>query len=511
MRTDTKGFWTLISGLLSGVNHGARKLTAVAALVCGLRLLFNPKQHKEIVDEYGVASSYGYKLKKQASDFLNQLASLEEINGDLLVIDTEQIHRTVVSLFCEAKASESQIKKVIKDIYGVDLYTEQIGRIINLYCMEAIPINEELDRKCMPYIKTLGADEIFISRTPIFTAVDLASTYVMLISPQHDRTAETWELAFSILRDYGLSPTSVISDACGSLLSAITNCFGEEATQMDVFHHIKDLREEYFQVRRKLEKPMTEAKEIEERAEHHSLQTKTLQHYVELTDVVIPKNQKLIDEMNLLFVWVAEILAFPGYSLEDSIELTNWCLDCMLEVIKDFPKMRREIHRSKDRLKVTFEYLNRYFKGLKAESEAHGIEYELLERAYFLRRYDTSSKVYSDEYVHLHEAFGHNEERFAEALSIVEELCRTTKRASSLVENVNSRIRVFLNDKRGMSDNHSQLIRLYMNCRKYPKSRIMDRRGKSPVEILLHTDEHDFYELLGIGTPKTITLTAVCA
>ena len=77
MRTDTKGFWTLISGLLSGVNHGARKLTAVAALVCGLRLLFNPKQHKEIVDEYGVASSYGYKLKKQASDFLNQLASLE--------------------------------------------------------------------------------------------------------------------------------------------------------------------------------------------------------------------------------------------------------------------------------------------------------------------------------------------------------------------------------------------------------------------------------------------------
>ncbi len=342
-----------------------RKLTAVAALICGLAVFFDPKRINEIAEDNDISTSYAYKLKDKAGEFLDSLKNLEDISGDILIIDDNQIARTIISLHCEAKASQSQIKKIIKDIYSIDICTDKIGSIIKEYGQKSISINNDFDKKCMPLIKTLGADEIFISRIPIFTAVDLCSTYIALISPQHDRTAETWELAFSCLKDAGLSPTTVISDACGSLLLAITNSFGEDATQMDVFHHIKDLMEEYFQVRRKLEEPMTDALRLEENAKTQSPQLRTIEKYVELKDVIIPENQMLIDEMNILISWVGELFAFSGYSLEESMVEIEWCLDRMEELMQDYQRVLKEISRCRKRLKVTFEYLCRFFKGLK--------------------------------------------------------------------------------------------------------------------------------------------------
>lgn len=72
-----------------------------------------------------------------------------------------------------------------------------------------------------------------------------------------------------------------------------------------------------------------------------------------------------------------------------------------------------------------------------------------------------------------------------------------TKRASSLVENLNSRIRVYMNLKRIVPEKYFTLLKVYLNTRKYHRSRIPERVGKSPLELLTGKKYPEFLEVLG--------------
>ncbi len=275
----------------------------------------------------------------------------------------------------------------------------------------------------------------------------------------------------------------------------------------DVFHILKSFHDAYYQVKRKLSKSITEAADIEEKAKTRSPQERTLKRYIELVDEVIPENQNLIDQMDTIIQWIGELIAFPGYSIEDSVSLINWCLDMLLVLAKDYSKLRAEIHKFREKIDTTLAYLHKFYGYMEREAQKQDVPYELLTQVYYLRRFDASSQEYSEGWARLHAAYGYDNALLGKAFTIVETLCRTTKRASSLVENLNSRIRPFLNDKRGMTDYHAQLMRMFLNYRKYPRSRLDFRKGKSPIEILLGTEENfDFFEALGISAPKIITV-----
>ena len=86
---------------------------------------------------------------------------------------------------------------------------------------------------------------------------------------------------------------------------------------------------------------------------------------------------------------------------------------------------------------------------------------------------------------------------YYKAMKLVRDLVRSTYRASSIVENLNSRIRTYMNAKRYVSGYFFPLLQLYINTKKYRRSEVPERVGKSPLELL--TGEHkDFYELLGL-------------
>lgn len=74
--------------------------------------------------------------------------------------------------------------------------------------------------------------------------------------------------------------------------------------------------------------------------------------------------------------------------------------------------------------------------------------------------------------------------RFTSAEKVHDRIVGCIKRASSLVENVNSRLRTYMNIKRHVSSNFYSLVQLHLNTKKYRRSRIASRKGHSPVEML---------------------------
>ena len=79
----------------------------------------------------------------------------------------------------------------------------------------------------------------------------------------------------------------------------------------------------------------------------------------------------------------------------------------------------------------------------------------------------------------------------------VEALKDEIVRASSMVENINSRLRNYFFLRRELGPDYLELLRFFLNHRRYPRSRKDVRVGRSPAEILAGTPLPHWLEQLG--------------
>ncbi len=79
----------------------------------------------------------------------------------------------------------------------------------------------------------------------------------------------------------------------------------------------------------------------------------------------------------------------------------------------------------------------------------------------------------------------------------VEQAMKETPRASSLVENFNSRLRNYFFLRRTLGNDYLDLRRLFLNHRTFMRSEHSEREGKSPTELLTGKPHPHWLELLG--------------
>ena len=79
----------------------------------------------------------------------------------------------------------------------------------------------------------------------------------------------------------------------------------------------------------------------------------------------------------------------------------------------------------------------------------------------------------------------------------VQELSDRVVRASSLVENLNSRLRSYFFLRRQLGTDYLTLLQFFLNHRRYLRSEDPRRVGKSPAELLTGEPHAHWLELLG--------------
>ena len=74
-----------------------------------------------------------------------------------------------------------------------------------------------------------------------------------------------------------------------------------------------------------------------------------------------------------------------------------------------------------------------------------------------------------------------------------------TPRSSALVENLNSRLRTYFTLRRHLGGSYLELLRFFLNHRRFLRSRHAERQGKSPRELLMGQAHPHWLTLLGLG------------
>jgi hypothetical protein len=86
---------------------------------------------------------------------------------------------------------------------------------------------------------------------------------------------------------------------------------------------------------------------------------------------------------------------------------------------------------------------------------------------------------------------------YSKTRNLFNELIENTIRASSIVENINSLLRPYLDIKKSPNQNFLDLLQLYFNTRKFKRSNKDYKKGYSPLELYTKKEQPNFFEILG--------------
>ena len=111
-----------------------------------------------------------------------------------------------------------------------------------------------------------------------------------------------------------------------------------------------------------------------------------------------------------------------------------------------------------------------------------------------LHRKQTSSNAYWEKWNQLHQGLSG---KFYFLMEAVTAALKQTPRASSLVENLNSRLRNYFFLRRTLGNSYLGLLQYFLNHRCFMRSEVTEREGKSPKELLSGEAHPHWLELLG--------------
>ncbi len=190
-----------------------------------------------------------------------------------------------------------------------------------------------------------------------------------------------------------------------------------------------------------------------------------------------------------------DVLAFHGPTLKQRQELYDFIVEEIRAREELLPHRLRPVRvlleRHRDSLLAFAAVLENIFEVAAAH---FSLPVELIQQVHQLQGIAQGSVAHSNAWARLVEQLGPK-------LVVVESFLRHATahvhRASSAVENLNSRLRTYFFLRRSAHQSALVLLRFFLNHRRYPRSESEQRVGKSPAEVLSGAEHPHWLEMLG--------------
>jgi hypothetical protein len=192
-----------------------------------------------------------------------------------------------------------------------------------------------------------------------------------------------------------------------------------------------------------------------------------------------------------------DVLALAGPDLATRRELFDFLVAELAAREPDDPRrirpVRVALQNQRDDLLAFADVLD---AKLADVAHALAIPERLVREACLLHRLPTTSPAYWQGWNRLPAQLG---DKFHALVAAVSRTMADTPRSSALVENLNSRLRTYFTLRRHLGGSYLELLRCFLNHRRFLRSRHAERRGKSPRELLTGQAHPHWLSLLGLG------------
>jgi hypothetical protein len=454
-----------------------------------------------LAEQAGVSRKFVYQQRDVAQQALAEAFAAPAADDDevlfQLPVSKKWLRQNVLSLVLNCRSSYRGVINHFHDCLGWHLALGTIHNIIQ----DAVPrARARNTQAALAAIRFGLLDEIFQAQQPVLVGVDAASTYCFLLSQEANRDGVTWGVRLLGLQDRGLAPDAFLADFGSGLRAGCHGAFADTPCWGDVFHGLQTILSVVSALENQAYQALAARDALERKAaahqQRHGRANPSLS--AKLTRAK-PKEEQAIalaDEVALLADWLREeVFALGGPACADR------------RVLYDFivAELRARAAHGGHRLRLLCTFLDNHrdqLLGFAAQLD-HDLA-ELAQRFHVavdtcravLRLQQLSSahpRRWQREAELRHQLHG----RFHDLHEAVQELAQRTVRASSLVENLNSRLRNYFTLRRHLGADYLTLLQFFFNHRRFDRSECPQRAGKSPAELLSGQSHPHWLTLLG--------------
>jgi hypothetical protein len=485
-------------------NCTAKTLGAGERLSLGVQALAGHQTITGLAGEANVSRKFVYQQRDRAQTALDDAFAPTVADDQVLSylpITKNWLKQAALGLTLICHSSYRGVHEFCRDLLGVNMAVGTVHNIVKDAIDKARPHNLGQN---LANVRIAGLDEIFQHRQPVLVGADIQSTYCFLLSAEDQRDGDTWALRLMECQDRGFAPKATIADF-GTGLRA-----GQERAKLgvpcrgDVFHARHELTPvvaflenrayDAITAHDKLVRQKTKLQQQGRRKQRGQLAA--LSRKVAATDVEQTKAITLADEVAVLARWLgADVFAVSALPYTDRCALFDFIVAELQTRVPQCPHRLGPVctllKNHRDQLLAFAWQLDEDLTKLAAEFEVPlTIVRDLLE----LQTLDQRQPLRWQKESALRQQL---RSRFYPLEPAVRALCEQVVRASSIIENINSRLRSYFFLRRQIGSGYLELLQFFLNHRRFLRSERPERVHKSPAELLTGQPHPHWLEMLG--------------
>ena len=449
---------------------------------------------------HGVSRKFVYQQTHKAGEALDDAFLSTTPNEAVLftlTVTKTWLRQVIVGLALICHSSYRGVVEFLRDLLGVAISVGTVHDVLQAVTQQAGVINQQQD---LSGVRVGLHDEIFHGGKPVLAGVDAHSTYCYLLAAEPYRDADTWGVHLLDAARQGLSPAYTIADAGQGLRAGQRAAWGDTPCHGDVFH-----------IQRQCESLVNTLSRL---AKGATSQRETLQAKLDrvgqrdpddrlAAQLVLARQGEvqaigLARDIRTLTQWLShDVLTLAGPALATRLMLFDFIVE---ELTKREPEDARRIRPLRVALQNQRDNLLGFASVLDAKlsaiAQAHAIAEPLVREACLLHRLPSTSTAYWQGWNQLRTKL---RDKFHALFDAVSQAMAQTPRSSSLVENLNSRLRNYFTLRRHFGNSYLNLLQFYLNHHRFMRSRCAERQGKSPREVMTGQSHPHWLTLLGLG------------
>ena len=455
----------------------------------------------DLAEQYHVSRKFVYQQLNHAHDALNQaFAPPTEPASEVLFwlpVTKPWLQQLVLGLTLICHSSLRGVTELLADVFDHPIALGSVHNILRQAVARARDVNHHAD---LSRIRVGAHDEIYQGRQPVLVGADVASTYCYLLSLEEHRDADTWGVRLLELADRGFRPQATIADFAGGLRAAQAAVLPEVPCRGDLFHALHEAVTLVTALDNRAYEAIATCAKLQRQQEQHQRRhgRKALSVAAKLRHARPAETRAvaLAADVAVLVRWLREdILAVAGPDYATRVTLYDWVVAELRAREPQGPQrirpLRTLLENQRDALLAFAAALDQELAILATTfavpvEQVRALLATQVQPVTSARRWPQQAVLWQQlgtRYWPLHEAVA------AVAAGVV--------RASSVIENLNSRLRNYFFLRRHLGPDYLALLQFFLNHRRLLRSEHPERVGKSPAELLTGTTHAHWLELLG--------------
>ena len=453
-----------------------------------------------LATEHDVSRKFIYRQRARATDALHDAFFEEESRADEVLfhlpVTKAWLDQLILGLTLICHSSIRGVGELCRDLLNYPISVGKVHQVLQRAVTQARQYNQQ---QSLDAVRIGAHDEIFQSGRPVLVGADVGSTYCYLLSLEDQRDGDTWGFRLLELQERGFQPEATIADAGSGLRAGQTLAMPEVPCRGDVFHALQTVLPLVTFLENRAYDAIATRADLERkkaRRRRRGQRTHDLAQHIGRARKAENEALSLATDVALLFDWLRyDILSLAGPDHATRRELYDFVVAelCARESLctHRIGPVVRALKNQRDQLLAFAAQLDQDLAGLAVQFQ---LPVATLREVFNIEALELDSPARWPREAGLREQLG---DRFFEVSVVVGELVDRTTRASSVIENLNSRLRGYFFLRRHLGPDYLALLQFFLNHRRFLRSERSERIGKSPAELLTGETHPHWLEMLG--------------